>query len=99
MGGWSICLLRLLPRVLPLVLGYAIVLFGDALVGLAGLSYLGFGVQSPARDWGLMVSEGQLAMLQGAPLPSLVSAIAIAATVVAFNVVGVRVADRLGVER
>jgi len=94
-SGWSICTFRILPRVVPQVLGYAIVLFGDALMALAGLSYLGFGVQPPSPDWGLMVSEGQLALTQGAPLPALVPAAAIAVTVVAFNIVGLRFADRL----
>jgi peptide/nickel transport system permease protein len=98
-SGLSICLFRVLPRVLPQVLGYAVVLFGDALMGLAGLSYLGFGVQSPTPDWGLMVSEGQLALVLGAPLPALVPAAAIALTVVAVNVIGVQVADRLRGER
>jgi peptide/nickel transport system permease protein len=98
-GGVSICLRRLVPRVIPLILGYCVVLFGEALMSMAALSYLGLGAQSPTPDWGLMVAEGQLPLIQGALLPSLAPAAAIAVTVVAFNVVGVRVADRLGVDR
>jgi peptide/nickel transport system permease protein len=96
MSGLAICTTRLLPRVMPVVLGYVIVLFGDVLMGLASLSYLGFGAQPPASDWGLMVSEGQFAMLENALLPALAPGVAIALTVVAFNIVGVNVADRLG---
>lgn len=98
-GGVSICLRRLVPRVIPLILGYCVVLFGEALMSMAALSYLGLGAQPPTSDWGLMVSEGQLPLIQGAPLPSLAPGAAIALTVVAFNVVGVRLADRLGVDR
>lgn len=98
-GGASICLRRLVPRVIPLILGYCVVLFGEALMSMAALSYLGLGAQPPTSDWGLMVSEGQLPLIQGSLLPSLAPAAAIALTVVAFNVVGVRLADRLGVER
>lgn len=98
-GGASICLRRLVPRVIPLILGYCVVLFGEALMSMAALSYLGLGAQPPTSDWGLMVSEGQLPLIQGSPLPSLAPAAAIALTVVAFNVVGVRLADRLGVDR
>ncbi|MBF8184286.1 ABC transporter permease [Nonomuraea sp. K274] len=98
-GGMSICLRRLTPRVIPLILGYCVVLFGEALMSMAALSYLGLGAQPPASDWGLMVSEGQLPLIQGALLPSLAPGAAIALTVVAFNVVGVRLADKLGVDR
>ncbi|MEV6229874.1 ABC transporter permease [Saccharopolyspora shandongensis] len=96
MGGAAICLTRLLPRVMPIVLGYAVVLFGDVLMALASLSYLGFGSQPPSSDWGLMVAEGQFAMLEGAMAPTLVPGAMIAIAVVAFNIVGVRIADRLG---
>ncbi|QUH03889.1 ABC transporter permease [Saccharopolyspora erythraea] len=96
MSGAAICLTRLLPRVMPLVLGYVVVLFGDVLLALASLSYLGFGAQPPSPDWGLMVSEGQFAMLEGAMAPTFVPGLVIAGTVVAFNIVGVGIADRLG---
>src|SRR5690606_41259851 len=56
-GGVSICLRRLVPRVIPLILGYCVVLFGEALMSMAALSYLGLGAQPPTSDWGLMVSE------------------------------------------
>ncbi len=98
-GGWAICLRRLVPRVIPLILGYCVVLFGEALMSLTGLSYLGLGAQPPTSDWGLMVSAGQLPLIQGAVLPALAPGAAIAFTVVAVNVVGVRLADRLGVDR
>lgn len=96
MGGMRLCLTRLLPNIAPVIIGYVVVLFGEALISLASLSFLGFGVQPPASDWGLMVSSGQLALLQGAFWPSLVPGVAIVITVVAINVVGVRIADRLG---
>lgn len=100
MGGFAICLGRLLPNILPGVLGYVIVLFGDALMGLAGLSFLGFGAQPPASEWGLMVSEGQMSLLQGTWLPAMAPCLVIVLTVVAVNIVGVRAADRIGgVER
>lgn len=98
-SGAAICMLRLIPKVLPLILGYSVVLFGEALVSVTALSFLGLGAQPPSSDWGLMVAEGQLPLLQGAVLPALVPGLAIALTVVAFNVVGVRLADKLGVDR
>lgn len=95
-SGVVICLGRLLPNIAPAVLGYIVVLFGDALMSLAGLSFLGFGAQPPASEWGLMVSEGQISLLQGAWLPTIVPGIAIVLTVVSVNLVGIRIADRIG---
>ncbi|MGW5473995.1 ABC transporter permease [Streptomyces chartreusis] len=99
MGGWRICVRHLVPNLARSIVGYLVVLFGEALMSLATLSYLGFGSQPPSSDWGLMVQEGQAAIVQGALLPALVPGTAIAAVVVAFNVVGVWAADRLGARR
>ncbi|MEV8290302.1 ABC transporter permease [Streptomyces niveus] len=96
MGGARLCALHLVPNLGRSVVGYLVVLFGEALMSLATLSYLGFGAQPPSSDWGLMVQEGQAAVVQGALLPALVPGVAIALVVVSFNVVGVRAADRLG---
>ncbi|NEA40972.1 ABC transporter permease [Streptomyces sp. SID11385] len=96
MGGARICVAHLVPNLGRAVLGYLVVLFGEALMSLATLSYLGFGTQPPSSDWGLMVQEGQAAVVQGALLPALVPGTAVAAVVVAFNVAGVWAADRLG---
>ncbi|MBR8640276.1 ABC transporter permease [Streptomyces tuirus] len=96
MGGARICALYLVPNLGRSVAGYLVVLFGEALMSLATLSYLGFGAQPPSSDWGLMVQEGQASVVQGALLPALVPGTAIALVVVSFNVVGVWAADRLG---
>ncbi|MFI1396327.1 ABC transporter permease [Streptomyces sp. NPDC020681] len=99
MGGARICTFHLVPNLARTIVGYLVVLFGEALMSLATLSYLGFGAQPPSSDWGLMVQEGQAAVVQGALLPALVPGTAIAAVVVSFNVVGVWAADRLGSRR
>ncbi|WP_406413125.1 ABC transporter permease [Streptomyces sp. NBC_01614] len=99
MGGLRVCVRHLVPGLARSIVGYLVVLFGEALMSLATLSYLGFGSQPPSSDWGLMVQEGQAAIVQGALLPALVPGTAIAAVVVAFNVVGVWAADRLGARR
>ncbi|MFI6086267.1 ABC transporter permease [Streptomyces sp. NPDC051217] len=96
MGGARICVQRLVPNLGRSLVGYLVVLFGEALMSLATLNFLGFGAQPPSSDWGLMVQEGQAAIVQGALLPSLVPGVAIAAVVVAFNIVGVWISDRLG---
>ncbi len=98
-GTLAVCLRHLVPNVAPLVLAQATVNFGYALIDLAALSYLGLGVQPPAADWGVMVSEGQTAILRGAPHQSLWAGGAIVAAVVAFNVIGEGLADRIARRR
>ncbi len=95
LGGLTICLRGVIPNLLPPLVGYLVVLFGEALMSLATLSFLGFGAQPPSSEWGLMVQEGQPGIIQGEFLPTLVPGAAIAIVVIAVNVAGVRVADRL----
>lgn len=95
----TICVRHLLPNVTPLLLVQATLSFGYALVDLAAISYLGLGVQPPTSEWGLMVSTGQSSILAGHPQESLYAGIMIILTVVAFNLLGDRLATRQGVER
>lgn len=98
-GGFAICMKHLIPNIAPVVFAQATIDFGYALIDLAALSYLGLGVQPPAADWGVMVSEGQSSVLRGAPQQSLFAGVAIVITVVAFNVVGEGLADRIARRR
>lgn len=95
LGGLTICLRSVIPNLFPPLVGYLVVLFGEALMSLATLSYLGFGAQPPSSEWGLMVQEGQAGIIQGHFLPTLIPGAAIALVVIAVNIAGVRVADRL----
>lgn len=94
-SGWTICLRHLVPNIAPLVLAQSAMNFGYALMDLAALSFLGFGVQPPAADWGAMINNGANALLQGAALPALAPGVAIVLAVVAFGIVGEGVADRV----
>ena len=95
LGGLAICVRGVIPNLMPALVGYLVVLFGEALMSLATLSFLGFGAQPPSSEWGLMVQEGQSGIIQGEFLPTLIPGAAIALVVIAVNIVGVRVADRL----
>jgi peptide/nickel transport system permease protein len=86
---------RVMPNIAPTVLAQSAVNFGYALLDLAALSFLGFGVQPPESDWGSMINQGQTALLAGAPLSAIVPAVAIVIVVVAFNIVGEDISDRL----
>jgi peptide/nickel transport system permease protein len=86
---------RLLPNVSSTVLAQSTLNFGYALLDLAALSFLGLGVQPPTPDWGAMVNDGRGAVLAGQPLSAIAPAIAVIVVVVAFNVVGDEIGDRI----
>ena len=94
-GAVHVAVRRLLPNIAPTVLAQSTLNFGYAVVDLAALSFLGLGVQPPTADWGAMINEGRGAILSGQPLSALVPAVAIVIVVVAFNVLGEELAERL----
>ena len=52
-----ILFVHILPNILPIVLAYVVLDFAFALVNLAGLSFLGLGVEPGTPDWGRMLFE------------------------------------------
>jgi peptide/nickel transport system permease protein len=93
-SGTSICLRHLIPNIMPLIVAQATILFGYAMVDLAAISYLGLGVQPPEPNWGVMISENQVGIPQGYPLPALAACVCIVAVVIAFNVLGERLFEQ-----
>lgn len=82
-----IMLTHLAPNSFPSVLVYASTLVGLMVVFVAGLSFLGLGLQPPTPDWGLMVSEGRQ-VLGVAPHVATVPGLVIGITALCFNLVG-----------
>ena len=54
-----ILFVHILPNVLPIILAYVVLDFAFALVNLAGLSFLGLGVEPGTPDWGRMLFENR----------------------------------------
>ena len=94
-GRW-IALRRVLPNVTPIVGAQSTLNFGYVLAELAALSFLGLGVQAPTADWGAMINEAQAGLLGGHFLPAIVPAVAVVVAVVAVNVLGEELSDRIG---
>jgi peptide/nickel transport system permease protein len=67
-------------------------------LAVSGLSFLGFGVNPPTPDWGLMIAENR-SMLALAPWGVAFPLIAMATLVVALNLVADGLAQLLGVDR
>ena len=90
----SICFRHLIPNMMPLIVAQATILFGYAMVDLAAISFLGLGVQPPEPNWGVMISENQVGIAQGYPLPALVACACIVVVVIAVNVLGERLFEQ-----
>jgi peptide/nickel transport system permease protein len=91
-----ICLTHILPNMSRMIVAQATVLFGYAMVDLAAISFLGLGVQPPAANWGVMISENEPGILQGYPLPALAAAVCVVFVVIAVNVLGERLMESEG---
>ncbi|HLI56594.1 MAG TPA: ABC transporter permease [Actinomycetota bacterium] len=77
---------HVLPDVVAQVLVIMTMNIGMVLVGIAGLSFLGLGIQQPTADWGAMLADARLYM-GNAPWLVLAPAGAIMLTLVAANLV------------
>lgn len=85
---------HILPNILPMMVITAAADIGALMMELAGLSFLGFGSQPPAPEWGLMLNEGRQ-QLQTAPWLMVFPGLAIFVTVVIFNLWGDNLRDVL----
>ena len=96
-GDAQIMLRTILPNMLgPLVVN-ATTQIGVMMIGIAGLSFLGIGVQEPQAEWGSMINASR-AYIQLAPWAVLAPALATVVTVMVFNCLGDCVRDALDVE-
>jgi len=87
---------HVLPNVAEPLLILATIAVGSALLAFAGLSFLGFGVQPPAYDWGQMLNSG-LPDIYINPAAALAPGIAVVIAGVAFNFFGEAAASVAGV--
>ncbi len=79
---------QIFPNVFPALVVYGTTLAGVTIVTVAGLSFIGIGVQPPAADWGRMASEGSKFLMQGHPFVTFMPGLAIVLLSLSFSVVG-----------
>src|SRR5690606_2078256 len=78
---------HILPNVTNTLLVQATVIIPFAIIGEAGLSFLGLGVQPPNPSWGVMLTNAQ-AFLDRAIWLALFPGAAIFVSTLAFNILG-----------
>lgn len=81
----------LLRHIIPNVISPVIVLvsleMGTLILAIAGLNFLGLGVQPPTAEWGAMLNQGRL-FFQSEPQLMIYPGIMISVTVLGFNLLG-----------
>jgi peptide/nickel transport system permease protein len=89
----SILVRHVLPNSVRPLLVIAPLNCGWAILTLAGLSFLGLGVQIPEPEWGAMIAAGTEDMVSGRWWSSVVPGVALFVTVLGFNLLGEALLD------
>jgi peptide/nickel transport system permease protein len=92
-GRLRLTVKHVLPNVAEPLLLTLMLTIGDALLALAGLSFLGVGVQLPSYDWGGMLTDG-LQRIFVTPIVVVGPAVAIIFAALGFNLLGETLARR-----
>ena len=93
-GPLAVLWRHLLPGALPPILAQATLNIADIILAESALSFLGLGVQPPTPSWGNMIADGQ-EILTTAWWTALFPGLAVALTVLAFNLLGDGLRDAL----
>ncbi len=91
LGSTPLFILRkhILPNIMDPVLAMGFLRFGQLIITIAGLSYLGVGAQPPTPDWGAMLWEAQPYMRR-VPTLTLIPGAAIFITALSVTLLGQR---------
>jgi peptide/nickel transport system permease protein len=89
-----ICLRHLLPNISSLIVAQGTIIFGWAMVDLAAISFLGLGVQAPQADWGVMIADGKVGVIEGYKTEAVGAALCIVVVVTAVSFLGERLNER-----
>lgn len=85
---------EIMPNCMYPVIIQAVMMMGTVIISLAGLSFIGVGVQPPEPDWGVIIAEGRQYLLEY-PWLSILPGILMITVVLAYNLVGDRLRDAL----
>lgn len=86
-GHVRLIFVHLLPNVVPTLIVIGTLGVSTAVLAAAGLSFLGLGAQPPQPEWGFMLSSSR-DLISRAPWMMIFPGLAIAVTVLGFNLLG-----------
>jgi peptide/nickel transport system permease protein len=93
-SSWRLMLRYVLPNVSAPIIVQATLALSTAILAEATLSFLGLGTQPPDPSWGTMLGTGRKYM-ESAPHVAIFPGLAIAITVLGFNLLGDALRDAL----
>lgn len=95
-GGrrWTVLARHILPNSIRPVYAMAAMRFGGAIIALSTLGFLGYGVQPPKAEWGMLIAQGRN-LLGAAWWATTLPGIVILAVVLSTN----RISQALGAQR
>ncbi len=79
---------HILPNAISAPLIQTTVTAGWAILDIAGLSFLGIGIQPPTAEWGTMIAEGYSDILTGKWWPALFPGLLMLLAVLSFQLIG-----------
>jgi peptide/nickel transport system permease protein len=97
-SSWAIVRREIWPNVLDVVMVEFAMRASWIVLLISAMSFLGFGVNPPTPDWGLMVAENRTA-LAVVPWATLAPIIALATLIIGFNLAADGLAKARGVDR
>ncbi|MDR3138263.1 MAG: ABC transporter permease [Treponema sp.] len=91
---WEIIIRHVLPNAVGIIIVQSAMSVAGAILSIAGLSFLGLGIQPPAPEWGAMLNEGREYM-RTVPLLIIMPGLAILLTALSLNLIGDGLRDAL----
>ena len=96
-SGVSIVFRHVLKNIAPSVVALATMDIGTIILSIAGFSFIGLGVQAPAPEWGIMLSDSKQ-FIQTCPRLMFFPGLTIVLIVLAFNLLGEGIQDEYETE-
>ncbi|MFS2293474.1 MAG: ABC transporter permease [Actinomadura sp.] len=87
-GAWRIAFRHVMPNSLGPAYTQATLVAGWAVLDVAGLAFLGVGIQPPTAEWGVMVAEGANDVIAGSWWTALFPGALIVLLALAFHLIG-----------
>ncbi|WP_371372717.1 nickel ABC transporter permease subunit NikC [Sporomusa aerivorans] len=97
-GPAAIIARHILPNILPQIAVLATLDVGWVILHIAGMSFLGLGIQPPTPEWGAMINDGRQ-FLRGYPSLMAYPGMMILSVVMAFNLLGDALRDMVDPKR
>jgi peptide/nickel transport system permease protein len=91
---WEIIIRHILPNAAGIIIVQSAMSVAGAILSIAGLSFLGLGIQPPTPEWGAMLNEGKEYM-RTVPLLIITPGMAILLTALSLNLIGDGLRDAL----